>query len=298
MWQDTGWARIPPRFAGGRARSRRRMSSPFWPGGSQMNHAEYDRMFGHEDHYWWFVARRELVVEMVRGLGLPQDARILDVGCGTGATAAALEALSRVIGADFAPLALERCRRRGLGGLVQAAAERLPLQSASVDVIVATDILEHLDDDMAALGEFYRLLRPGGHAVISVPAYPFLWGEHDLALMHRRRYVAAQVRHRAELAGFRIERLSYALAFLLPLALLRLIKRQPTPARPPEAQLWPVPAWLNTALVRLQRVETAILKRIALPFGLSVLAVIEKPLIPSPVLHRPNRRHETARATR
>lgn len=262
-----------------------------------MNPAEYDRMFDHEDHYWWYVSRRELVVEMVRGLKLPPGARILDVGCGTGATAAALGALGQVAGADFSPLALERCRRRGLHDLVQAAAERLPLCPRSVDVIVATDILEHLDDDLAALEEFHRLLKPGGYAVISVPAYQMLWGEHDLALMHRRRYVASQVRRRAELAGFRVERLSYALAFLLPLALIRLLKKKPPAGKAPEAQLWPVPAWVNGALVRFQRLETAILKRVPLPCGLSVLAVIEKPAEADRAPHRAGRRARLRKPT-
>jgi ubiquinone/menaquinone biosynthesis C-methylase UbiE len=242
-----------------------------------MNPAEYERMFHNEDHYWWFVSRRELVVEMVGRLPLPRASRIVDVGCGSGATAAALHRFGAVTGVDMSPLALDYCRRRGLDRLMQGMAEALPLADVSADVIVATDILEHLDDDLAALREFRRVLRPGGYAVITVPAYRMLWSEHDEALMHRRRYVAGQLGRRVAEAGFETVKLSYALAFLLPLALSRLLRRRPRPGKVPEAQVLPVPAQLNAALIGFQRIETALLRRASLPFGLSVLAVIRKP---------------------
>jgi hypothetical protein len=105
--------------------------------------------------------------------------------------------------------------------------------------------------------------------------------------MHRRRYVASLLGERAQVAGFRTVRLTYALCFLLPLALLRLFKRRPKTQTPPEAQLWRVPAAVNAALVRFQRVETAILRRLRLPWGLSVVAVIQKPLAAGPAPHVP-----------
>src|SRR4051812_14475330 len=98
-------------------------------------------------------------------------------------------------------LALGCCRCRGLERLMQGVAEALPLANDSADVIVATDILEHADDDLAALHEFHRVLLPGGHAVSTVPAYQMLWSEHDEALMHRQRYVARLLRHRVVSAG-------------------------------------------------------------------------------------------------
>jgi ubiquinone/menaquinone biosynthesis C-methylase UbiE len=243
-----------------------------------MNPAEYERMFRNEDRYWWFVSRRELVLDLVRGLDLPAGAQLLDVGCGTGATASALRAFGRVQGVDMSPLALDCCARRGLEEIVLGRAEELPQTSESIDVIVATDILEHLDDDVAALAEFRRVLKPGGHSVITVPAYQALWSEHDEALMHRRRYVANVLGDLVRQAGFETVRLTYALAFLLPLALGRLRKRKPASGRVAEAQVPALPEALNAALIRFQRLETALLRRMNLLWGLSVVAVIRKPI--------------------
>lgn len=243
-----------------------------------MNPAEYERMYRYEDHYWWFVSRRELVDALVRRLPLSPEAIIVDVGCGTGATAAQLRKYGMVIGVDISPLALSWSRQRGLNNLLLAAAERLPIARESADVVVATDILEHLDDDVAVLKEFYRALKPGGYVVVTVPAYSILWSEHDLALMHRRRYVARTLAQRSRSVGFEIVRLTYALFFLFPLALaMRLLKRRPPPGKEPEAQLPPLPEWLNRFLIRFQRIETSLLTHLRFPWGVSVVAVLRKP---------------------
>jgi SAM-dependent methyltransferase len=242
-----------------------------------MNPAEYERMFANENHNWWFVSRRELVIDLVERLPSKGTPLILDIGCGTGATAAALTRFGRVVGLDFSPLALRACSQRGLAELLRSGAESIPLASECADLIVATDILEHIENDVAALREFHRVLKPGGHAVITVPAYQFLWSEHDVALMHKRRYVSWQLAERCRRAGFRQVRLGHALCLLFPLALGRLLNRWGDPGKVPEAQIQSLPQWLNTGLVRLQRFETALSHRIRLPWGLSVVAVIQRP---------------------
>src|SRR5688572_4689186 len=102
---------------------------------------EYRRMFENEDHYWWFVSRRELVLDQVARLDLPKDreAVLVDIGCGTGATASALRKYGRVVGVDFARQALAACRQRTLTELARGRAEALPLADDAVDVVVATD---------------------------------------------------------------------------------------------------------------------------------------------------------------
>lgn len=242
-----------------------------------MNPAEYERMYALEDHYWWFVSRRALIIDRLQKAALPQHSVILDVGCGTGANAMALQTLGRVIGADISSIALQLSRRRGLSHLLQCPAQQLPLRAERVDVVVATDLLEHLPDDGAALREFHRVLRPGGVAVITVPAFRMLWGRHDVALMHHRRYRLQELHERAVSAGFRVEWSSYVVALLFPAAALaRLCARRLLDGHAPVAQIPRIPRWMNRMLIGIQRLETAWLHRVRLPFGVSVVMVLRR----------------------
>lgn len=249
---------------------------------------EYRRMYGLESHYWWFVARRRLALGLLKnGLGLgkggdptdPDESTskrlTLDLGCGTGAVLEDLQSISQPIGLDMSPLALQFCQERGLCRLLIGRGEWLPLRSNTIDAVVALDVFEHIEDDAAAFREAARVLRPGGVLVLSVPAFMSLWGPHDVALMHFRRYRRALVRSRLEDAGFEVVRLSYAIFFLFPLvALIRFFeKRRKGEAR---ASLPELPAWLNRSLIWLQSFEAAIIRTISLPWGSSVVAVARK----------------------
>src|SRR5438067_2082644 len=129
-----------------------------------MNTEEYERMYRLEDSYWWFVGRHHLVLTFLQKVyGSRTDIAILDIGCGTGAMSQKMEQWGTVVSADFSPLALGYSRRRNLTHLCAADAMRLPFRDGSFDVVVALDILEHLPDDAAALREFQRVLKPGGH---------------------------------------------------------------------------------------------------------------------------------------
>lgn len=242
-----------------------------------MNTEEYGRMFGLEDSYWWFLGRHHLV-ETFLDLTYPgrSDLTILDIGCGTGAMSRKLERWGTVVSADFSTLALEFCARRDLRRRCVADAMRLPFASASFDAIVALDLLEHLPDDATALAEFIRVLKPGGRLLASVPAYQSLWSGHDEALMHFRRYLAKEVRGRLAVAGFALDRLSYAMSALYPIfwAVRRLGRRKSNPS----AGLVPVPRAVNRALTGLLQWENRLIRRISLPFGASVFCVARRPV--------------------
>src|SRR5688500_17949105 len=127
-----------------------------------------------EDTHWWFAGRRRLIAcALDRALGLLPPAagprRLLDVGCGTGANLELLARYGEASGVDVSAEALAFCRARGLTRVHLGAAERLPVPDASVDVVTALDVVEHLDDDRAGLREMRRVLRPGGCALIFVP---------------------------------------------------------------------------------------------------------------------------------
>ncbi len=137
-----------------------------------MHPSELSKMFEVEDTYWWFVARRRLVHSLL-GRHLPAAGgprRIVDVGCGTGATLATLAEYGEVIGVDRSQHALHYCQERGHHRLVRGDGAALPLADESVDVVTALDLLEHIADDAGAVREFVRVLRPGGVLVVTVPA--------------------------------------------------------------------------------------------------------------------------------
>jgi SAM-dependent methyltransferase len=238
---------------------------------------EYARMFRLEGDYWWFVGRRRLALRLLRRFlrESPERPTVLDLGCGTGVVSEELRLWANVVSLDMSELALGFCRRRGLGHLVQARGEALPIRTASVDAIVALDIFEHIERDVQAVQESFRVLRSGGLLVLSVPAYQSLWGPHDVALMHQRRYKRHQVRELLQDAGFEIERLSHSVFFLFPIVVgVRFFERRRRGE--PKASLPPVPTWLNRTLITLQDVEASLISRTGLPWGSSVVAVARK----------------------
>jgi len=245
-----------------------------------MRPAELAKMYELEDTYWWFVARRELVRELLlRYRPEGEQLRILDVGCGTGATLTALEDLGELVAVDRSPAALHFCRRRGFSELVLANAEKLPVASGSADVVLALDLLEHIEDDASAAREIERVLRPGGIAIITVPALPGLWSEHDEALDHLRRYRAGRLKRILGEAGFEIEKLSPVItALLLPIAGLRLVQRVlPKRAGTPETAFIIPPKSINRLLIGILRLERVWLRYLNLPVGVSLVAVARKP---------------------
>ena len=185
---------------------------------------EYEAMFGLEDVYWWFIARRQLAVEVLRReLASRPDARILDVGCGTGSNLAAFAELGRATGIDTSGDALAYCRQRGVDTVSFAQIERLPFADATFDVVTAMDVLEHTDDDLEALKELRRVCKPDGLLLATVPAYGFLWSEHDEALKHRRRYTAHELRNKLTVTDFAVERTPYFITTLfVPILLMRI----------------------------------------------------------------------------
>jgi SAM-dependent methyltransferase len=161
---------------------------------------------------------------------------------------------------------------------VLADAEALPIASESVGVVLALDLLEHIEDDAAACREFARVLRPEGLLLVTVPACPWLWSEHDEALDHLRRYRASRLRRVLAGAGFRVERLSPVITtLLLPVAALRLLQRLlPRRKGAPETAFIIPPRAINWVLTTLLRLERVWLRRLNLPVGVSLFAVARK----------------------
>ncbi|MBA2564235.1 MAG: methyltransferase domain-containing protein [Gemmatimonadetes bacterium] len=241
-----------------------------------------------EERNWWFRAKRRLVYALLNGGALPQGARVLDVGCGTGATLLNLPAAYRGLGLDPSTEALALCAERGLGALVRGSATAIPLADATVDGVLALDALEHIDDDSSALREIARVLRPSGVAILTVPAFPFLWSAFDEALHHRRRYTRRLLARRIEGAGLEVLTGGFGYATIFPAAAAYRLLRRWADGRRAHAShhggaaderrrkrdFGELPSWADEALFRLLRWEVPLVRRGLLPVGLSLVYVV------------------------
>jgi SAM-dependent methyltransferase len=251
-----------------------------------MKSEEYARLNAFEDWYWWFVARRQAALQFAQDYGPPPGPiRILDAGCGTGSLMDQLRDRSEVevTGIDVAPEALTFSRERGQSQLVQGDLTALPFATARFDLILALEVVEHVEKDEIALAELCRVLKPGGTLLLSVPAYRFLWSSHDVALHHKRRYTAQCIHTSLTKAGLDSTKVTYLLSFLfIPVALVRLFDRLTRRSAPARAHLVPVPPLLNRFLIYVQNIELALARHVNLPFGVSLFCVARKRKIMGP----------------
>jgi SAM-dependent methyltransferase len=246
---------------------------------------EYRLMYDIEKRYWWFTGKRFLVTRVLRRLagrpgGFPVPARVLDIGCGTGGNMESLAEFGGVSGCDLAPEAVEFCRARGLtGAKLQESPGAFPFPDSSFDLATATDVLEHIDDDVAGLKEMARPLRPGGLLLLTVPAYPALWSVHDESVFHKRRYTRKDLKAKLEAAGLVPVLLTNWNLFLLPLIVpTRWLRDRVT--RPSGATSdfhLELPKWMNALFYLVFVSEWLILRFLPLPAGLSLVAVVRKP---------------------
>ncbi|MDJ0849848.1 MAG: class I SAM-dependent methyltransferase [Myxococcota bacterium] len=246
-----------------------------------MHPSQYVQHRDIEATHWWFRGRREILRATLAGLRLGPR-RVLDLGCGVGANLALLGGLypsARIVGIDLEPSALRFCRLGSGASLCQSDAARLPFASGSFDLVAALDALEHMRDDEATLRELHRVCAPGGSLLLTVPAFPALWGNVDEQGHHHRRYRRAELTRRVEGAGFSL-RLVRFFNFLLfpPIAAVRLLSRAlprlgQAAAGASRSDFDVVRSGpLNELLARLFALEAPLL-RLGPPFGVSLLCV-------------------------
>jgi SAM-dependent methyltransferase len=242
----------------------------------------YDSIRRLEETNWWFVGMRAIARSLMAGL--PRFERALDVGCGSGGNLGLLRDVAREVYAlDLSDRALAYLRERGvegIGGLIAADAQALPVKGGAFDLIWMFNVVEHLEDDRAALGELARGLRPGGWAVVATSASPLLWSDHDVANHHQRRYRAEQLRERISAAGLRVRRMTHANAALFaPTAVVATAHRIRARlwGRPPyEHNVVEVPRQIDRLLRGVLEAEARWLARHDLPVGVSLFALAER----------------------
>lgn len=243
-----------------------------------MNPAEYANLDAVEREHWYYAGKRELVRRWLARVAPPRpDQVLLDCGAGTGRFALEMEAHCRVLVLDDHEEALRLLRARFRPEQVLSlAGDAVPLPADSLDYVTALDVLEHVPDDAAVVRGFHRLLKPGGHAVVTVPASMALWSDWDVALHHFRRYDRAQLKTLFPAAEWELLHVNYTNVLAYPAVwLVRKWRRWRGPAAGAGRAEDRQPAgWLNV-LLRRSFVGLG-LCRVPFPFGVSLLLVARK----------------------
>ena len=239
-----------------------------------MERAVFDRMAEQDEVHWWYVARRHILHDLIaREAKLPADARILEIGCGTGHNFEMLRGFGRLDALEVDGEARALASRR-LGHAVGDA----PLPSlagvpdGAYHLVALLDVLEHVDGDEAALRSIATKLAPGGRILITVPAYPWMWSAHDVAHHHKRRYSKRALRRVIEAAGLKPERIGYFNSLLFPLAAAVRIAGKLTGKSESDDKLPPRP--LNALFRTIFGLERHLVGRLPLPAGVSLFAII------------------------
>lgn len=241
-----------------------------------------------EEEHWWFRGRRTVYLGLLRHhLARAKPRRVLDLGCGVGGFLAGLTELGgSVVATDMDRESLRYCWERGFRRAVVSNGYALPFADGSFELVCLFDALEHIPDEARALDEVVRVLAPGGRAVLSVPAYPFLFANNDRIARHCRRYTRGTLRRSLERAGLAVERNTHTNVLLFPVILptVLLIKaweslrqRAPDPERTNLS--FPLPRTLQGALAGLFAAELPFTRRFDWPLGHSILAIARKPAL-------------------
>ena len=241
-----------------------------------MERAVFDRMAEHDRTHWWFTARRDILSDLIaRAVPLPVRPRILEVGCGTGHNFDMLKSFGELEAAEIDAPAREMAALR-LGRGVSAAA--LPalggFADARYDLVALLDVLEHVADDVGALGGIGRVLAPAGRVLLTVPANPWMWSAHDVAHHHHRRYTPATLRDAAAAAGFHVERISHFNSLLFPLAAAARIAGR-LAGKTTSDDTMPSPM-VNGLLARVFGLERHLVGRVPMPVGVSLVAILSR----------------------
>lgn len=239
---------------------------------------EYEAIARREDGHFWHVARREILADALRRhLPATDGLDILDAGCGPGGNSLFLKDFGAVTGLDASQTALELAKRREYRDLVQADAAHSPFADGRFDLIASLDMLEHVGDDRLVLREFNRVLKTGGHVLLTVPAHQWLWSRHDRVLGHYRRYSLNNLQGLLTEAGFETVRGTHFIVPSVPATFLRKTVDAFTGADAEDAtyDFDPSPR-ANAALLGLLRAERAWLSAASLPIGTSLLVLAQK----------------------
>jgi SAM-dependent methyltransferase len=242
-----------------------------------MERGIYDHMAAHAGSHWWYVARRQVLADVIgRLVQLPPSPRLLEVGCGTGHNLAMLGQFGTVDAVELDDEA-RAMASRALGRAVLPARlpDLPPLPAASYDLIALLDVLEHVPEDRATLAAIAGRLAPGGALLVTVPQHQWMWSSHDVANHHVRRYDRAGLAAAFAGSGLQLRLLTSFNSLLFPLAVAQRLASRITGREGRQDDDLPGP--LNGLFRSVFSLERHLLGRLPMPPGLSLLALASRP---------------------
>lgn len=236
--------------------------------------SEYGNIYQNEDSHFFYTSTHYLVEKLIRKYAGNGKLKILDAGCGTGGLMVRLSDCGKVVGIDHSSEAVKYAKKRRLT-VKRASINKLPFRDRSFDLVICIDVIYHLavTDDVAALGEIGRVLKPGGVLILRVPANKFLLSAHDIHVHTARRYSKIELASKLRRAGFKIKFVSYVHAPIFPLSLIRVLLEK-LDHRPSASTVGWVNPIINMTLTAMLKLEAIVLARgIEMPFGQGLVVV-------------------------
>ncbi|MET0247866.1 MAG: methyltransferase domain-containing protein [Sphingomonas sp.] len=238
-----------------------------------MDRIVYDRMAAHDSTHWWYRARRDILADYLKRYGqLPADAKVLEIGCGTGHNLPMLAQFGELDAIEIDDTARAFASER-LGKPVGSSPlpELKGVQPGSYDLVAVLDVVEHVEDDVAALAAMAKLLKPGGKILITVPAHQWMWSAHDVVNHHKRRYSKGTLTAALAKAGLGWTKLRWFNSLLFPAAVAARVAGKLTGKDDSDDS--PPPKALNTAFEAIFRIERHLLGRVPMTPGLSIIVL-------------------------
>lgn len=245
-----------------------------------MNNNEIKKMADLENNYWWHQGKIYLIETLVqRYFPEKEDLQILEIGCGTGGLTKHLVKYGKVTGFDISEDAIEYCKSAGLKDVFVQDMNTFNPQNyqEKYDLVLALDVLEHIQDDVGAMKKVYQILKNNGLFIINVPAHKFLWSEHDEALEHKRRYHSLELTRKLKDSSFQILHKGHFVYFVAPIIILyRAWGNIFGKSAYPRTTYVLLPDFFNTIMVKILKIEAKLFNTFTMPFGVTLSVVAKK----------------------
>ncbi len=230
-----------------------------------------------EKTHWWFVARRDIIKKIVKKYD--SHIKILEIGCSGGQLISILKKAryENIFGLDISDEAIKLCKRNGTKNVVQMKGSELGFKDNEFDLIIASDVLEHINDDSKAISEWKRVLKKAGNIITFVPAFRFLWSDHDVVNKHFRRYGRHEFLSLFETNELQVVRISYwNFLVFFPIAVERFFKNRRMKHKKPKEELFKMDKISNLFFLALLKIENIYCNFFNFPVGLSLFLIARK----------------------